>query len=135
MKVFAEALKTNEVLTSFGLAAKAGSWDLQKSGYYHLVGDEGAQALADALRVNRSLRSINLEFQFIEGRGTEALLQVLQVNKSITCIHLASDRLEDFNNQAQARHFHFCCLRASSYDRRTEAHQKLNQSRNTQAFY
>jgi hypothetical protein len=30
------------------------------------------QALADALRVNSTLRSINLEFQFITGKGAEA---------------------------------------------------------------
>ncbi|KAL0243300.1 hypothetical protein GEMRC1_005861 [Eukaryota sp. GEM-RC1] len=50
------------------------------------VTTEGARALADALKVNVSVTSIDLIGNFIEDEGVRALAEALKVNASVTII-------------------------------------------------
>jgi Ran GTPase-activating protein (RanGAP) involved in mRNA processing and transport len=52
------------------------------------MGDEGASALADALKVSTSLSNINLRGNGIGAEGASALADALKVNKSVTRINL-----------------------------------------------
>jgi hypothetical protein len=60
---------------------------------YKEIGDEGALALADALKVNKSLTSIDLCYNKIGDEGASALADALKVNTSVTNIDLAYDEI------------------------------------------
>ena len=55
---------------------------------YYDIGPEGAQALADALQVNKTLTSINLGSNNIGPEGARDLADALRVNKTLTSIDL-----------------------------------------------
>lgn len=59
------------------------------------VGDEGAAAIADALRVNRKLTSIDLKHNRITEVGAQALAKAVQKNgaKAINSLNLGNNHL------------------------------------------
>jgi hypothetical protein len=59
------------------------------------VGSQGCQALADALRVNRTLHSIDLENTRLSGPDCTVLADGLLSNEVITAIRLDSNPLGD----------------------------------------
>jgi hypothetical protein len=65
-------------------------------------GDEGASALADALKVNASVTNINLWGNDIGPEGALALANALQVNTSVTTINLRLNNIGDEGASALA---------------------------------
>jgi hypothetical protein len=59
------------------------------------VGSQGCQALADALRVNRTLHSIDLENTRLSGPDCTVLADGLLCNEVVTAIRLDSNPLGD----------------------------------------
>jgi len=66
------------------------------------IGDEGAEALAEALRNNRNLRGIFLASNDISDRGAEALAESLKVNSSLQYLRLDDNIIGDDGAQALA---------------------------------
>ena len=56
--------------------------------YYNNIGDEGAKAIGEALKVNTSLTEINLNGNKIGVEGGKAIGEALKVNTSLTEIDL-----------------------------------------------
>ncbi|XP_068131548.1 tropomodulin-2-like [Hyperolius riggenbachi] len=79
LKEFAKSLESNTHVKSFSLAATRSN-------------DPVAIAFADMLKVNKALRSLNVETNFITGAGILALVEALKENKTITEIKIANQR-------------------------------------------
>uniref|UniRef100_A0A8C5N166 Tropomodulin n=1 Tax=Leptobrachium leishanense TaxID=445787 RepID=A0A8C5N166_9ANUR len=79
LKDFAKALETNTHVKSFSLAATRSN-------------DPVAIAFADMLKVNKTLRGLNVESNFITGTGIMALVEALKENKTLTEIKIANQR-------------------------------------------
>ncbi|XP_051896563.1 tropomodulin-2 isoform X2 [Pristis pectinata] len=79
LKDFAEALKKNSHLKKFSLAATRSN-------------DPIAFALADMLRVNTTLRSLNIESNFITGVGIQAIIDALKENETLMEIKIDNQR-------------------------------------------
>ncbi|XP_008568998.1 PREDICTED: leiomodin-2 [Galeopterus variegatus] len=76
---FAEALKDNTVVKTFSLA--------------NTHADDGAAtAIAEMLRVNKHITSINIESNFITGRGILAIMRALQHNTVLTELRFHNQR-------------------------------------------
>ncbi|CAE7941950.1 NLRC3, partial [Symbiodinium necroappetens] len=52
------------------------------------IGDEGAKALADALKSNCTVTHVNLEFNMIGGQGAKAFADALKSNCTVTDVNL-----------------------------------------------
>ncbi|KAL0238607.1 hypothetical protein GEMRC1_013080 [Eukaryota sp. GEM-RC1] len=63
------------------------SWNKLKPSF-NSIGNEGAIALAEALKVNSTVTRINLEFNSIGNEGAIALAEALKVNSTVTRINL-----------------------------------------------
>lgn len=74
-----EAMKTNTYVRSFSLVAT-------KSG------DPIANAVADMLRENRSLQSLNIESNFISSTGLMAVLKAVRENATLTELRVDNQR-------------------------------------------
>nr|XP_028562388.1 tropomodulin-2 isoform X1 [Podarcis muralis] len=79
LKDFAKALETNTHVTKFSLAATRSN-------------DPVAIAFADTLKVNKTLKSLNLESNFITGTGILALVEALKGNETLTEIKIDNQR-------------------------------------------
>ncbi|XP_073474813.1 tropomodulin-2-like [Aquarana catesbeiana] len=79
LKEFAKALESNTHVKSFSLAATRSN-------------DPVAIAFADMLKVNKTLRSLNVETNFITGTGILALVEALKEHKTLTEIKIANQR-------------------------------------------
>ncbi|XP_061596268.1 tropomodulin-2 isoform X2 [Cololabis saira] len=79
LKDFAKAMEKNTHVTKFSLAATRSN-------------DPIAVAFSDMLRENKTLRSLNLESNFITGAGVQALVDALRDNDSITEIKIDNQR-------------------------------------------
>ncbi|KAM8973773.1 tropomodulin-2-like isoform 2-T2 [Pelodytes ibericus] len=79
LKDFAKAMETNTHVKSFSLAATRSN-------------DPVAIAFADMLKVNKALRSLNVETNFITGIGIMSLVDALKENKTLTEIKIANQR-------------------------------------------
>ena len=69
------------------------------------IGDSGAQALAEALKVNQSITSLALENNNIGDSGAQALAEALKDNQAITWLSLWDNNIssEELNNQIEAK--------------------------------
>nr|XP_020765143.1 leiomodin-2 [Odocoileus virginianus texanus] len=76
---FAEALKANTVVKAFSLANTRAD-------------DSAATAIADMLRVNRHITSVNIESNFITGKGILAIMRALQHNSVLTELRFHNQR-------------------------------------------
>ncbi|XP_038669091.1 tropomodulin-2 isoform X2 [Scyliorhinus canicula] len=79
LKDFAEALKKNTHLKKFSLAASRSN-------------DPIAFAFADMLQINKALRSLNLESNFITGVGIQAIIDALKENETLMEIKIDNQR-------------------------------------------
>nr|XP_033775678.1 tropomodulin-3-like [Geotrypetes seraphini]XP_033775679.1 tropomodulin-3-like [Geotrypetes seraphini] len=79
LKDYAKALEKNSYVKTFSLAATRSN-------------DPVAVAFADMLRVNRTLKSLNVESNFITGVGILALVEALKENESLTEIKIDNQR-------------------------------------------
>uniref|UniRef100_A0A5F8GST4 Tropomodulin 2 n=1 Tax=Monodelphis domestica TaxID=13616 RepID=A0A5F8GST4_MONDO len=79
LKEFAKALENNTHVTSFSLAATRSN-------------DPVAVAFADMLKVNKTLKSLNLESNFITGAGIQALIDALKENETLAEIKIDNQR-------------------------------------------
>ncbi|XP_027026948.2 tropomodulin-2 [Tachysurus fulvidraco] len=79
LRDFAKALETNTQVKKFSLAATRSN-------------DPIAVAFADMLRVNKTLRSLNLESNFITGSGVQALVEALKDNDTLSEIKIDNQR-------------------------------------------
>jgi hypothetical protein len=61
------------------------------------IGDQGAQALAETIKINTTISSLNLTDNHLTPVGAEHLINALMVNKSIRSVNFADNRL---GNQA-----------------------------------
>ena len=61
----------------------------------NFIGDEGANSLAQALRVNTSLSLLNLSFNFIGVAGAISLARALRVNTSLSSLDLSRNSIGD----------------------------------------
>jgi Ran GTPase-activating protein (RanGAP) involved in mRNA processing and transport len=59
--------------------------------YAYTLGIDGAKALADALKVNSTITSINLSFNYVGDDGVKALGDALKVNSAITTINFSNN--------------------------------------------
>jgi len=66
------------------------------------IGDEGAKALAEALKVNKTVTNIVLEANLIGNEGTQALAEALKVNTTLTNINLRVNNIGEEGAQALA---------------------------------
>ena len=66
------------------------------------IGNAGASALADALRVNTSLTELNLYNNQIGDAGATALADALKLNTSLTTLNLNSNQIGDDGASALA---------------------------------
>ncbi|KAL0244559.1 hypothetical protein GEMRC1_008641 [Eukaryota sp. GEM-RC1] len=55
------------------------------------IGIEGATALAEAFKVNSTVKQIDLMFNSIDNAGTKTLAGALKINSSISVLHLMSN--------------------------------------------
>uniref|UniRef100_V9KDT8 Tropomodulin 2 n=2 Tax=Callorhinchus milii TaxID=7868 RepID=V9KDT8_CALMI len=79
LKDFAEALKKNTNVKKFSLAASRSN-------------DPIALSFADMLRVNKALKSLNLESNFITGVGIQAIIDALKENETLSEIKIDNQR-------------------------------------------
>ncbi|KFR02674.1 Tropomodulin-2, partial [Nipponia nippon] len=79
LKEFAKALESNTHVKTFSLAATRSN-------------DPVAIAFADMLKVNKTLKSLNVESNFITGTGILALIDALRENESLTEIKIDNQR-------------------------------------------
>ncbi|XP_067039167.1 NLR family CARD domain-containing protein 3-like [Acropora muricata] len=72
--------------------------------HYNFIGAEGANSLAEALRVNTSLSSLNLHSNSIGDEGAGSLAMALRVNTSLYSLDLSANSIcaEGANSLAQA---------------------------------
>ncbi|XP_007897197.2 tropomodulin-1 isoform X1 [Callorhinchus milii] len=70
LKAYADALKDNTYVTKFSLVATRSN-------------DPVAVSFAEMLKVNKTLKSLNMESNFITGNGIMALVKALQYNTSL----------------------------------------------------
>jgi len=66
------------------------------------IGDAGCKALADALKVNATVSSINLARNDIGDDGAKELAEALKINRSVTEISLTRNNIGDEGAQALA---------------------------------
>nr|XP_010945889.1 leiomodin-2 [Camelus bactrianus] len=76
---FAEALRNNTVVKTFSLANTHAD-------------DSAATAIAEMLRVNRHITSVNIESNFITGKGILAIMRALQHNAVLTELRFHNQR-------------------------------------------
>ncbi|CAF4598864.1 unnamed protein product, partial [Rotaria magnacalcarata] len=55
---------------------------------FNEIGDNGARYLAEALQINKTLKSIPLMRNKIGGKGAQYLIQALQHNQTIKSLEL-----------------------------------------------
>ncbi|XP_060611257.2 tropomodulin-2 [Anolis sagrei] len=79
LKELAKAMETNAHVTKFSLAATRSN-------------DPVAIAFADMLKVNKTLKSLNIESNFITGTGILALIDALKGNETLTEIKIDNQR-------------------------------------------
>ncbi|XP_030045241.1 tropomodulin-3 [Microcaecilia unicolor] len=79
LKDYAKALEKNSYVKMFSLAATRSN-------------DPVAVAFADMLRVNRTLKSLNIESNFITGAGILALVEALKENETLTEFKIDNQR-------------------------------------------
>ena len=91
------ALRVNTSLLSLDLGS-----GLEFSG--NAIGDEGANALSEALRVNTCLTSLDLSGNCIGNEGANSLFGALRVNTSLTSLNLSENCIGDegVNSLAEA---------------------------------
>jgi Ran GTPase-activating protein (RanGAP) involved in mRNA processing and transport len=90
-KVIGEAFRTsvNGVLTSLNL-------------WHNSIGDEGAEAIGDALRVNGVLTSLDLYDNRFGVEGGKAIAAALRVNSVLTLLNLRFNQIGDEGAKAIA---------------------------------
>ncbi|KJE97233.1 hypothetical protein CAOG_007674 [Capsaspora owczarzaki ATCC 30864] len=66
------------------------------------IGDTGAQAIAEALKVNKTLIALYLWMNQIGDGGAQAIAEALKANKSMTSLSLAQNQISDAGAQAIA---------------------------------
>ncbi|XP_011355554.1 leiomodin-2 [Pteropus vampyrus] len=76
---FAEALKGNTAVKTFSLANTRAD-------------DSAALAIADMLRVNEHITSVNIESNFVTGKGILAIMRALQSNAALTELRFHNQR-------------------------------------------
>uniref|UniRef100_A0A8D0GHI5 Tropomodulin-3 n=1 Tax=Sphenodon punctatus TaxID=8508 RepID=A0A8D0GHI5_SPHPU len=79
LKEFAKALETNTHVKNFSLAATRSN-------------DPVAVAFADMLRVKNTLKSLNIESNFVTGVGIQALVDALKENETLMEIKIDNQR-------------------------------------------
>ncbi|KAK9958486.1 hypothetical protein ABG768_010602 [Culter alburnus] len=79
LKEFAKAMERNTHVKKFSLAATRSN-------------DPVAVAFSDMLRENKTLRSLNLESNFITGAGVQALVEALRDNDTLSEIKIDNQR-------------------------------------------
>nr|XP_061796135.1 tropomodulin-3-like [Nerophis lumbriciformis] len=79
LKDFAKAMEKNKYVTKFSMAATRSN-------------DPIAVAFSDTLRENKTLRSLNLESNFITGAGMQSLIDALRDNDTLTEIKIDNQR-------------------------------------------
>ncbi|KAF9335399.1 hypothetical protein BG006_000186 [Podila minutissima] len=66
------------------------------------IGDNGAQALAEALKTNSTLTTLNLEGNSIDDNGAQALAETLKTNSTLTTLNLEHNSIGDNGARALA---------------------------------
>uniref|UniRef100_A0A7N6ANI6 Tropomodulin 2 n=1 Tax=Anabas testudineus TaxID=64144 RepID=A0A7N6ANI6_ANATE len=79
LKDFAKAMEKNTHIKKFSFAATRSN-------------DPIAVAFSEMLRVNKTLRSLNLESNFITGAGVQALVEALRDNDTLTEVKIDNQR-------------------------------------------
>ena len=64
------------------------------------IGTEGAKAIANALKVNQSLQNIRLEWNYIGNQGAEAIIDALNVNNSLQNIEIWNNGIDGYLSEA-----------------------------------
>jgi predicted HicB family RNase H-like nuclease len=67
------------------------------------VGDAGAKAIAETLRINQTITSLDLELNEINTAGAEALAEALENNQTLSSLELYNNQLGDAGAKAMAK--------------------------------
>ncbi|KAG0007408.1 hypothetical protein BGZ82_005419, partial [Podila clonocystis] len=59
------------------------------------IGDNGAQALSEALKTNSTLTTLNLSGNSIGNNGAQALSEALKTNPTLTTLNLRSNSIRE----------------------------------------
>lgn len=76
-----DALKTNTHLTSLRISGKES------------IGDEGARALAESLKQNRTINALEVSYSSITLKGAQALSEMLRENNTLVSFRLAGNSI------------------------------------------
>lgn len=87
LREYCEALKTNTHVTNFTLVNTRSN-------------DAVASAVGDMLKINRTLRCVNVESNFISGDGIKHILEALLVNERLEQLRMDNQRSQ-FGNQVE----------------------------------
>ncbi|KFH71343.1 hypothetical protein MVEG_01643 [Podila verticillata NRRL 6337] len=66
----------------------------------NLIGDNGAQALSEALKINSTLTTLNLRSNFIGDDGAQALAEALKTNSTLSVLDLSDNSIGNYGVQA-----------------------------------
>ena len=64
------------------------------------IGDEGAKAIGEALKSNKTLTNLDVRHNKIQSEGAKAIGRALKSNKTLTSLNLQSNEIEDEGMQA-----------------------------------
>ncbi|MGB4192307.1 MAG: hypothetical protein WBJ81_07205 [Rickettsiales bacterium] len=95
----AQALINNKILTVLRFSEPEGNGDGRPAN----IGDEGAKAIAEALKVNRSINTLDLKRNNITDKAVIDLLKALEINGSITSLDLHNNNISDRGAKAIAQ--------------------------------
>ena len=84
--------------------------------YSNKISDEGAKALAEVLKVNTALRALHLAYNNISDEGAKALTESLKVNKALQELYLHSNNISDAVKQQIVRELKKNCLETITVD-------------------
>jgi len=93
------------------------------------IGDNGAQALAEALKMNSTLTTLCLQNNSIGDIGAQALYQELQVNSTLTTLDLWQNSVTDKGAMILCKVSHICFVGTQIRFKRTslcETHLRFN---------
>ena len=67
------------------------------------IGAEGAKYIAEALKVNKTLTSVDLSLNYIDDEGGKAIADALDANKTLKVLNMSGNEIEDKDLRKKCR--------------------------------
>ena len=93
----------NEGAIALAKALKDNETLLKLEIHCNSIGDEGAEALSEMLKVNTTLKTLNLYGNKIGDEGAKALAESLEVNKTLTHFYIGCNNIGDIGAEDLAK--------------------------------